>query len=280
MKIGIRLHDTAGATLEEHLAAAREQGFTCIHLALQKVIPGFTMAEAPERLTPEFAKEIRGLLEKYGMECAVLGCYLNLATPDEEKYRQTVEIYKAHLRFGRWIGALTVGTETGAPNPGYKTEPACWTEESLQLIIRRMRPVADYAAEVGQCFAIEPVWRHIVSTPERARRVLEALPNPPSIIFDPVNLLSGENCGREQEVFADGLSRLGGSIRVIHMKDWLHEAGEPDVKATASGTGSCVPDQVLRFALSHPDIPITLENTRPDNAVAARSFLEARAAAL
>ena len=40
MNIGIRLHDTAGTNLAEHLAAARAQGFTCVHLALGKLIPG------------------------------------------------------------------------------------------------------------------------------------------------------------------------------------------------------------------------------------------------
>ena len=31
MNIGIRLHDTAGTNLAEHLAAAKAQGFTCVH---------------------------------------------------------------------------------------------------------------------------------------------------------------------------------------------------------------------------------------------------------
>ena len=44
MNIGIRLHDTAGSNLAEHLAAAKAQGFTCVHLALAKLIPGFSMA--------------------------------------------------------------------------------------------------------------------------------------------------------------------------------------------------------------------------------------------
>ena len=38
MNIGIRLHDTKGTTLEEHLQSAKAQGFTCVHLALQKTI--------------------------------------------------------------------------------------------------------------------------------------------------------------------------------------------------------------------------------------------------
>ena len=133
MNIGIRLHDTAGHSLEEHLRSAHEQGFTCVHIAMQKVIPGFAMLEAPTLLNEELAAQVRALLEKYELQCAVLGCYLNLATPDEEALAKNVACYKAHLRFARMIGALVTGTETGAPNTGYKTCPECWTEEALAL---------------------------------------------------------------------------------------------------------------------------------------------------
>lgn len=44
MEIGIRLHDTAGSNLEEHLRNAKEQGFSCVHIAMSKVVPGFKMA--------------------------------------------------------------------------------------------------------------------------------------------------------------------------------------------------------------------------------------------
>ena len=61
MEIGIRLHDTAGSNLEEHLRNAREQGFSCVHIAMSKVVPGFKMADAPELLTDALADEVRGL---------------------------------------------------------------------------------------------------------------------------------------------------------------------------------------------------------------------------
>ena len=83
MNIGIRLHDTAPGTLRERLGFAREQGFTCTHLALSKAMDGFRMEDAPALLTDSLAKEVRGALEETGIECAVLGCYLNLADPNE-----------------------------------------------------------------------------------------------------------------------------------------------------------------------------------------------------
>ena len=116
MNIGIRLHDTAGTNLAEHLAAAKAQGFTCVHLALGKLIPGFKMSDAPALLTDELAETVKAELAKNGQTCVLLGCYLNLCSPDLESHEKTVEIYKAHLRFAKKIGATLVGTETGAPN--------------------------------------------------------------------------------------------------------------------------------------------------------------------
>lgn len=275
MNIGIRLHDTAGTSMEEHLQSANAQGFTCAHIAMQKVIPGFKMMDAPTLLTTELAQQSRELMQRYNLQFAVLGCYLNLATPDQEELERTVNCYKAHLRFAREVGALVVGTETGAPNVGYKTCPECWTDESLHLFIDRVRPVVKAAEEEGAILAIEPVCRHIVSTPERAQRVLEAIDSPNlQIILDAINLLNPANCGQADAIIADAISRFGDRIRILHMKDYQVVAGKTDVASMACGTGVMDYTRLLNFAKDHPGIPMTLEDTRPDNAVAARLHLE------
>jgi len=209
MEIGIRLHDTAGSNLEEHLRNAREQGFSCVHIAMSKVVPGFKMADAPELLTDALADEVRGLLEKYNQRCVLLGCYLNLCSPDLSAHERTLMNYRAHLRFGKKIGALMVGTETGAPNIGYKSCPECRTEESLRLFIERVKPVVRWAEEEGMMLAIEPVTRHIVCTAERCQRVLaEVHSENLRVILDAVNLLDRENVHQAQEVVTDAIARL------------------------------------------------------------------------
>ena len=295
MNIGIRLHDTAGANLAEHLAAAKAQGFTCVHIAMSKVIPGFSMANAPELLTDELADSVRAQLEANGQTCVLLGCYLNLCSPDMADHAKTVEIYKAHLRFAKRMGALLVGTETGAPNTGYKTCPECFTEESLQLFIDRVTPVVRYAEEVGQLFAIEPVIRHIVSTPERCERVLKAVNSPNlRVILDAVNLLSEDNVADAKTIIADGIARLGKDVSLLHMKDFIPYATErgQQVKSTVDNTDvfsnvvSCAcglgdMDYAPLCALAKArSIPMTLENTNPGNAVAAREHLEKIGASL
>lgn len=295
MNIGIRLHDTAGTNLAEHLAAAKAQGFTCVHLALGKLIPGFKMSDAPALLTDELAETVKTELDKNGQTCVLLGCYLNLCSPDLEAHAKTVEIYKAHLRFAKKIGATLVGTETGAPNTTYSTCPECFTEEALALFIERVTPVVRYAEEVGQLFAIEPVIRHIVSTPERCERVLKAVDSPNlKVILDAVNLLSEDNAADAKAIVADGVQRLGTDVALLHMKDFTPYAGEKGqrIKATVDNTDvfsnvvSCAcglgdMDYAPLCALARErGIPMTLENTNPGNAVAAREHLEKIGASL
>ena len=97
MNIGLRLHDTLPGNLNERLAIAEGQGFTCAHLAMSKVIPGFKMDDAPSLLTEDLAQEVRDRFAAHHMECAVLGCYLKLAALDGEERKKTQEIYRSDL---------------------------------------------------------------------------------------------------------------------------------------------------------------------------------------
>lgn len=192
MNIGIRLHDTAPGTLSERLGFAKAQGFSCAHLAMSKAIDGFSMQDAPRLLTEELAAEVKAAFTAQKMECAVLGCYLNLANPNEEERAKTQEIYQAHLRFGKLIGAKVVGSETYAlKTTAFSDGPAPQSEEAFQLFMKAFRPVVQWAEEYDEVMAIEPVCTHIISTPERAERMLEeAHSDHVKIILDAVNLVS------------------------------------------------------------------------------------------
>ena len=271
MQIGIRFHDLAPGTLEERAAAAHRQGFCCTHIALSKIGP-YKMT-IPE-LTPGWAMHVRHVMEREQLDTAVLGCYLNLATPDEAALKKTQEVYKAHLRYASILGSSVVGTETGAVNTAYKFEEANRSEEALQIFIRNLEPVVKAAEQTGTILAIEPVYKHIVYNPQRARRVLDSIASPNlQIIFDPVNLLGEDNYMRRDEIFEEAMDLLKNEIAIIHLKDFILEDGK--LTSVAAGTGEMVYDRIVEFAETYkPYIQATLENTNPGNAVQAREFIE------
>ena len=225
MQLGIRLHDTAKLPFEERIADVHRLGFACGHLALSKVIDEFPTTD--EALTPGLAMYIKNVFARNQVDIAVLGCYLNLANPHKEQLSETIRRYLAHIRFASWLGCGVVGTETGAPNEDYAFTPQCHTEEALQTFMENLRPVVAYAEKMGVVIGIEPVYRHIVYNPRRARRVLDEINSPNlQIIFDPVNLLDMPNYEERDSVIREAIELLGPDIAVVHLKDCTVRDGQ------------------------------------------------------
>lgn len=272
MQIGLRLHDSEKMNLRERLENVHEQGFSCVHLALSKIEGLSSDADA---LTPGYAMSLKHEFDRAGLDIAVLGNYLNLAHPDKDKLKEIQYKYMAHLRFASLLGCSVVGTETGAPNATYSYDKeACHSKQALDTFIENLKPVVEYAERFGVILAIEPVYKHIVYCPERARIVLDRIGSPNlQIIFDPVNLLHPDNLHRREEIIEEAITLLGKDIAIIHLKDYILEGGE--MKCLGCGFGEMYYDRIVKFAVEQkPYIQATLENTTPDNAVKAREFIQ------
>ena len=278
MQLGIRLHDIHTGlgpefqTMKRRAMTAREEGFTCVHLAYSKVIKGYTFDDCA--LTEGLAKYTRRVFEGQGLDVAVLGCYLNLAHPDPDKLKEIQSRYYGHLRVASILGAGVVGTETGAPNAQYKMDANTHSEEALETFIRGLAPVVERAEKCGVTMAIEPVWKHIVYSPDRAVKVLEAIQSPNlRIIFDPVNLLYPGNLDERDKVIGEAMEKLCDRIAVVHLKDCVPDGD--DLKSIAAGTGVMDYREILKFIKARkPYIHTTLENTTDENAVSSRMYLQ------
>jgi len=272
MNIGIRLHDTKPGTLKERLACAASQGFSCVQLAMGKAVPGFSMRNAPELLTSDLAAEVREELERAQMECAVLGCYLTLAQKSGDEADRIREIYRAHLRFAAQIGARCVGTET-PPADGAQGAP-CRTEASYRLFLRRVEPLVKEAEELGVILAVEPVCTHIIHDAAAAERMLEDLDSDAvRIILDAVNLIDTAHTGEAGALISDAVNRLGDHVCVLHMKDFLPRPDAPRPLPVPCGQGQMDFRPLLELARKK-NLPMTLENTAPENAEQTRLWLE------
>lgn len=272
LQFGIRLHDVVDVPLEERIQVAKKQGFTCAHVALSKVIQENSVEDSA--LTPGYAMYLKKLFAKNELDFAVLGCYLNLANPDPVQLKSIQNKYLAHIRFAAQLGAGVVGTETGAPNVEYQFEEACWSVEALELFIHNLRPVVEYAEKMGVLIAIEPVARHIVCNPARARRVLDEINSPNlRIILDPVNLLEVYNYEKQDEIMDEAIELLGKDIAVLHVKDFVVENGE--LKSVPVGFGQFHWDRIMPYLKKEkPYMHATLEDTKPDNAVEALHYVQ------
>ena len=258
--------------MEARAAKAREEGFTCVHLAYQKVISGVSFDAAA--LNEGLARYTRRVFRQNDLDIAVLGCYLNLAHPDRKELEKIKSKYFGHLRVASLAGCSVVGTETGAPNAQYRLDANTHSREALDTFIRNLADVVECAEHWGVSMAIEPVWNHIVYNADRAVEVLKAIGSPNlRIILDPVNLLCMENVEDREAIFQDAFEKLCDHIAVVHLKDFVRRDGK--LVSVAAGTGEMNYENILRFVKARkPFIQATLENTTNENAVAAREFIE------
>lgn len=273
LQVGIRLHDVESVSMEERIRLAAERGFSCIHLASKFVYAEYGIDRGG--LTPGLAANLKRMLNRYGIDLAVYGCYLNLANPDSEQLHEILEEYKANIRFASYLGAPIVGTETGAPNTEYKACPECHTKEALGTFIHNLKKVVTYAEQFGVTIAIEPVWKHIVYNPECTRTVLDAVDSPNlQLIFDPVNMLCGENYEVQDALFEKMISMNGEEIAVLHAKDFYVQDGE--IISVAPGeTKNMDYRAILSWQKTKkPFLQATIEDSTPANAVNARKYLE------
>lgn len=284
MQLGIRLHDVNASmapefqTMECRAQKAREEGFSCVHLALSKVIEGVNFDDCA--LNEGLAMYTKRVFQRQGLDVAVLGCYLNLAHPEPTKLKEIQSLYYGHIRVAALLGAGVVGTETGAPNAEYRTDANTHTQAALDTFVRGLAPVVECAEHYGVTVAIEPVWNHIVYDADRAVQVLKAIGSHNlRIILDPVNLLYAGNVKEREKVIGDAIEKLGDHVAVVHLKDFVWDGDR--LTSIAAGTGEMDYTQILRFMKARkPYIQATLEDTTNDNAVSSRELLERKYAEL
>lgn len=271
LRLGIRGHDMEEAPFEEWVANIRKKGFCCTQLAVKKAIRDFNVNN--EALTPGMAMYMRQVFAENKVDVSVLGCYLNLADPNKERLKKTMDTYKANIRFASMLGCGMVGTETGAVNEEYKYEPANHTDEALEIFIKNCREIVSYAESMGVIFAIEPVYNHIVYDCKRARRVLDEIASPNlQIIFDPVNVISVDNYKNQDAILEEAFDLLKDDIIAIHSKDFVIEDNRVISKIT--GEGILNYDLLMKLVKKNkPLIHILLEGTKPENVEFAKEYV-------
>lgn len=274
LRLGIRAHDMEKVPFEQMVQNISKKGFCCTQLALKKAISEFNVSR--EAMTPGMAMYLKDLFAKNHVDIAVLGCYLNLANPDEKQLAQFVKDYEAHIRFASLLGCGMVGTESGAVNVEYKFEPANHTEEALDILIRNLKPVVDYAEKMGVIIGLEPVYKHIMYDIKRTRRVLDVIGSPNlRVIYDATNTMSVENYKYQDEMIEEAFDLVGEEIDVLHIKDFIVKDHQIVSGHITVGEGELNLPLLLKKAKEKkPFIHMTLEDSIPENALVSKQYIE------
>lgn len=274
MRIGVRAHDFGKQSVEELAQKISEKGFDCIQLALSKAISGVDFSLG--RLNPGMAWRIGKTFERYGIQIAVLGCYINPIHPDKTERRRQIERFKEHLRFARDFGCGIVATETGSVNGDFSFHPDNHGEKAFGDLVDSIKELTEEAERFGVITAIEGVTRYVTHTPERVARVLEAInSNNLQVVFDPVNLISIDNYENQDDVIKRSFRLFGERIVILHAKDFVISEGQ--LRSVQAGEGMLNYELLFDLLKAYkPDINILMENAKPETVSEGMAYLQSK----
>ena len=271
VRIGVRAHDFGRLPAGDLAAKIAAKHLDCTQLAPGKAIAGLDLK--PGILSPGLAFEIGQPFRTHGVQIAVLGCYVNPIHPDPTTRKSLLGLFKEHLRYARDFGNGLVALETGSVNADYSPHPGNHGETAFQQSLASIAELVAEAEKFGVIVGIEAVTSHVVSTPQKMRRMLDTVAsNNLQVVFDPVNLLSLENHHEQERVIGEAFELFGDRIAIIHAKDFVLENGQ--IKNASAGRGKLRHDLVMKFAVKEkPGISILLEDTNEQTAQESREFL-------
>ncbi len=273
LRLGVRGHDMPKAPFDELVKSISDAGFSCTQLALAKAVRDFNIGT--EAMTSGMADYMKKVFEKNNVSVSVLGCYKNLANPDAEQLKKIMDSYMHHIRFAKFLECGMVGTETGAVNTEYKFTPENHTDAALHIFIENLKRIVDYAEKMGVCIGIEPVYKHIMCSAERTRKVLDAVNSPNlRVILDPINLLNADNEQQHEKIVEEAFELLGNEIDAIHIKDYVVQNGNIVYEKITVGEGNFnIPHFLGILKAKKPFINVLLEASTPENVKASCDYI-------
>jgi L-ribulose-5-phosphate 3-epimerase len=271
MYLGIRAHDFGKLPLEELAGRVASAGFSCVQLAPPKAVAGFDSDAG--RLSPGFAVSVREAFRRHAVQIAVLGCYINLADPNDGQRRFHLGRFKEYLRYARDFGCSVVGTETGSLNSDFSWHPENTGERAFQVVMESVHELIDEAERFSVFVGIEGVERFVISAPKRIRRLIDEIQSSNlQIIFDPVNLLNASNHRDQDAIMEESFALFGERIAIVHAKDFVCEDGV--FRSVPAGEGMLNYDLFLRLVKRQkPYVSVLLEDTNPATMAGTAAFV-------
>jgi D-psicose/D-tagatose/L-ribulose 3-epimerase len=175
---------------------------------------GFDLIEVPIESPGELDyAHVAEVIRDHGLHvsvCAVIGADRDLIHPDAA-VRETGAAYVRHC-----IEAAETLGGTNVVGPLYSAVGRVWqaTPEELDLLVRQLRPLADYAAEHGAVLCIEPLNRFETSFINLASQVVE--------VIDRVDrpacqaMLDTFHMNIEERSLGDAIRTVGPRLRHLH----------------------------------------------------------------
>jgi sugar phosphate isomerase/epimerase len=272
LKLGIFTSVYASLPLEEAARRIKEDGFECVVFDYNFKDVQFNPL-APDW---EVLKKITTALKRHGIRIAGLYGYYNVIDPDAERRKQGEA--RIHLLIEQWkrFGSPVISLETGTYNreSQFKEAPENYTEAGYEAGRAAIEKLVRAAEKTKAVLAIEPYWRNLICSVERAERLFRDLSSPSlKLTMDPCNYFRNEDVPKMDAMLEEIFRRVGKQTVVAHAKDVKAAPNGPEHPAAGLGTLNYPLFLRLLAGLDRP-IPLVLEHLGLPDVARARDYVK------
>ena len=223
MKIGVRVHDLGRNTPENLAKEAKQIGFNCVQLVVNKAI--LNEGGLPTYLCEEKVKTIRDAFLNEGLEIAMLGAYFNPVHSNLDKVKVGVTNFSNFLKYENLFNGHYVGSETGSfSDDPWIYHPKNRTKEGFLQASNVFKELAKVAEENHANIALEGAFGHICYEPKVLKEMYDYIGSK-NVYFtiDLFNYLDISNYDKYLNILDEAIKLLGDRTVIFHLKDFIVE---------------------------------------------------------
>lgn len=191
----------------------------------------------PDAIEPAQATRVRQAFAARGLKMVSLSATFNMAHPhptEREVGLGQLQVLAANAHaFGTDL--LTLCTGTRSTQSIWRNHPDNGTDEAWADMRSTMEQAIAIAEKYNVRLGIEPEVANVVSSPARARRLLDEMRSDRlTIVIDGANIFPAGTLPRQREILDEAFALLGDAIGMAHAKDLTRDGAAGNV---AAGTG-------------------------------------------
>ena len=221
----------------------KERGFEAVQFAFSSIAETeYTpngQIEIPAVIPSAAIQAVRENAEKYGIPVEVINGTFNMAHPDRGIREEGIRRFEILCRAAKELGAKYISLCSGTRNADHlwSPHPDNDTQEAWNDMLDTVSRCTKIAEEYGITLAVESEASNIISTPERARRLMDTVGSPNlKMILDCANLFHTGEAHKEnvREILEHAFALYGDDIVLAHGKD-IREGDGIDFCGTGLG---------------------------------------------
>jgi len=276
LKLAIFTGVYAGLPLEEAAKQIKADGFCGV------VLEGTFADVRFDPLAPDWeaANKITSCLEHNGIKVVGLYGYYNVVAPNPEIRKRGEQRMQFLIENWKRLGSNNISTETGSLNPKseWDDSPENATETAYQQCRASLEKFARLAEKTGAVISIEPYWKNVIGSAERAERLFRDVQSPAlKLVMDPCNYFRKADLAQMQAMLKDIFQRVGKQTVLAHAKDVKAATNVDDTELPASGKGVLDYPLYLRLlAQLDREIYLAVEHLTLPEVPAARDYILAQ----